>query len=383
MDNNINGPLGNLNRTYPAPFMRRPNVSHSYFNVGNPVVNLPKSIDLRKTAKVNIYDQGTTSSCSGNAIAAGYSILHMIKKGIPINLSRLFIYYNSRKVNGREGTDGGAHLADCFISMKNQGCCLESMWPFSTMTVTVQPEAMCYIEALKHCTEQQNTELNPNNLLNEIKQCLANNLPVVIGILVYTSMESNNVARTGYIPMPNTSAEQLRGGHALTVVGYNDDDQHVCIQNSWGTTWGDQGYGYIPYAFISNSNLTFDCHAFTQIEIDRSLPSPFPIPTPTPIPAPVPIPTPVPTPPNPWVNPQPWPMPPNPWVNPQPWPMPPNPWINPQPWPMPPNPWVNPRPMPPNPWPQPQPNPWFFPPTPRPRPRPKKKFIPKIEFVDE
>lgn len=342
----IHGQYGQLNRTFPPPFLRRPNTTHSYFNVGNTIISLPKSVDLRKTAKINLYDQGTTSSCSGNAIAAAYSILHLLKKGIPINLSRLFVYYNSRKVNGREGIDGGAHLADCFECMKTQGCCLESLWPFDSLAVTQMPPSVCYAEGLKHCTEQQNSELNPNNLLNEIKQCLANNLPVVIGVLVYTSFESQNVARTGYIPLPNPEVEDLRGGHALCVIGYDDERQVVIVQNSWGTVWGDAGYGYIPYAFISNKNLTFDCHAFTHIEIDRSLPNPFPFPHPIPQPIPQPMPAPQPPTPHPWPQPMPFP---------QPWPQP-NPWFYP---------------------------PWPYPPRPRPRPRPRKKYVPKIEFVHE
>ena len=108
--------------------------------------------------------------------------------------------------------------------------------------------------------------------MNSIKQCLANNLPVVIGILVYSSFESEMVAKSGYVPMPDTQTEKLLRGHALVIVGYDDFKGVVIIQNSWSNVWGDHGFGYISYAFISDPYLTSDCHAITKTEIDRTPP---------------------------------------------------------------------------------------------------------------
>jgi C1A family cysteine protease len=108
--------------------------------------------------------------------------------------------------------------------------------------------------------------------LNEIKQCLGNNLPVVIGFLVYSSFESQMTAQTGYVQLPNPLTEPLLGGHAVMVIGYDDLRQVVIFQNSWGPTWGSPpGIGYLPYAFVNDPNLTSDCHAFTQVEVDRTL----------------------------------------------------------------------------------------------------------------
>ncbi len=262
------GEYGNLNRMYQRPFVAL--ATQNTFKVNAPMGVLPMSVDLRNIAKVQIYDQGQTGSCSANAVCAAYSMLGVIHLKQPINLSRLFVYYNSRIMDGTQGTDAGAHLYNSFRTMQLSGCCLEYMWPFYPSILTIRPPAICYQEALKHCTEQQNTQLDPWNLLNSIKQCLANNLPVVIGVLVYSSFESHAVATTGYVPMPNIHSEVLLGGHALVAVGYDDSRGLVIVQNSWGNTWGDKGYGYLPYAFISDPNLTSDCHAFTQTEIDRS-----------------------------------------------------------------------------------------------------------------
>ena len=41
-----------------------------------------------------------------------------------------------------------------------------------------------------------------------------------------------------------------RGGHAVCVVGYRADGRFI-IRNSWGTTWGDAGFGYASEAYIN------------------------------------------------------------------------------------------------------------------------------------
>ncbi len=269
----IHGCNGNLNRVYMKPFIKSEavNIKTNAPSDMSPKVDLPIRVNLREKAKVEIYDQGQTGSCSANAICASYSLLNMLNSRPAINLSRMFIYYNSRVPDNEQGVDSGAHLFNSFNSMALQGCCQEAFWPFQTNLLTICPPGLCYQEALKHCTQQQNTRLNPTYMLYEIKRCIANNLPVVISILVYSSFESQLVAETGMIPLPNVQAEQLLGGHALLVLGYDDIMQVVVIQNSWSDRWGDNGIGYLPYAFISNPNLTWDCHSFTEVEIDRSL----------------------------------------------------------------------------------------------------------------
>ena len=69
---------------------------------------------------------------------------------------------------------------------------------------------------------------------------------------------SYNVARTGVMPDPNTRRERLLGGHAVLLVGYNKSKKVFIARNSWGTSWGDRGYFYMPFQVIQNSSMSCD-----------------------------------------------------------------------------------------------------------------------------
>ncbi len=80
---------------------------------------------------------------------------------------------------------------------------------------------------------------------------------MVFGFSVYESFESDSVASTGVVPMPSPN-EQLLGGHAVVLVGYDDTKKVWIVRNSWGTNWGQAGYFTMPYAYLTNSNLASD-----------------------------------------------------------------------------------------------------------------------------
>jgi C1A family cysteine protease len=89
-----------------------------------------------------------------------------------------------------------------------------------------------------------------------LKTALAEGNPVVIGMLLYDSFESDVVARTGIVPVPE-KWEQSLGGHAMCVVGYKriNRKDYMIVRNSWGDSWGDNGYCYIPMSFISKKYI--------------------------------------------------------------------------------------------------------------------------------
>lgn len=245
---------------------------------------LPTKVDLREKAKVAIYNQGSLSSCTANALCTVYEIRSLQTKNERIKLSRLFLYYNERQSIGRVNIDKGARIQDGINALTTQGCCLEAQWPYDESKVFVHPPPQAYSEAFKHIATTNTAQLDPSDYVNQFKICLSQGLPVVCGIMVYESFTTDEVGKTGVIPMPNTQTEREVGGHALCVLAFDDETQMFTFQNSWGTQWGDKGYGQLPYSYIGDRNLTADCHVIAEVEIDKShAPVPTPIPSPSPV----------------------------------------------------------------------------------------------------
>ena len=168
--------------------------------------------------------------------------------------SRLFIYYNERVLENTVKYDAGAELRDGLKVVNKLGVCHESKWVYNVAKFKNKPTAACFKEALTHVATAYQAVAQD---LPSLKGCLAGGKPFVIGFTVYDAFEGDEVAKTGVLNMP-APTEKTLGGHAVKVVGYDDNKQHFIVANSWGTGWGDKGYFYMPYAYLSNPNLASD-----------------------------------------------------------------------------------------------------------------------------
>jgi C1A family cysteine protease len=215
---------------------------------------LPPSVDLRSQCPP-VYDQGQLGSCTGNGIAAAVQFDRTKQKLSPAFIpSRLFIYYNERVIEHTVNSDSGAMIRDGIKSIAHQGVCPESEWTYDIAKFADQPSPSCYKDALKYKAVQYQKIVQN---VNQMKGCLASGYPFVFGFTVYDSFESKPVAQSGVVPMP-APAEQVLGGHCVVAVGYDDSQQRFIVRNSWGTTWGMQGYCTMPYAYLTDSNLASD-----------------------------------------------------------------------------------------------------------------------------
>jgi C1A family cysteine protease len=82
-----------------------------------------------------------------------------------------------------------------------------------------------------------------------MKESLYMNGPFVGGVYVYECWDKPSVEKTGVIPMPKKNEEML-GGHAICIMGYDNKKRRFKFKNSWSTAWGEKGYGYIPYKYV-------------------------------------------------------------------------------------------------------------------------------------
>ena len=175
------------------------------------------------------------------------------------NPSRLFIYWNERDIENSVNQDSGASLGDGVAALQKYGVCSESTWPYVISQFTVKPINEAYIEASKNTLIQ----FNGCHTVNDIKHSIANEFPVVIGVGLFDSFEYEATSATGVVPIPNEQLENYIGGHCMCVVGYDDAKSSFKVANSWGPSWGDKGYCYIQYDYISK--YLMDAYTLTLV----------------------------------------------------------------------------------------------------------------------
>ena len=212
----------------------------------------PDSVDLRNYCSI-IEDQGNLGSCTGNAIAGAIELLNR-RNNKPTDVSRLFIYYYERYLEGTVNYDSGAYIRDGIKACYTYGAPLESLWPYDITKYKSKPNARSINDALNRKVTLYERVSNHAGCLD----ALANGYPVTIGFTVYSSFETTAVATTGIMPYPNVRRERILGGHAVLIVGYDKSTQRYIVRNSWGSDWGDNGYFYMPFQVIQNTSMSGD-----------------------------------------------------------------------------------------------------------------------------
>jgi C1A family cysteine protease len=235
---------------------------------------LPKKIDLRQWCSP-IEDQRSLGSCTAHA---GVGIVEYFERrafGKHIDGSRLFVYKATRNLMGVVG-DTGAWLRNTMGALALCGIPPEKYWPYTDRqqtgsagepTFDEEPPSFVYAiadnyEALRYfCHDPLSRNVAPNKVLTGVKRFLAAGIPSMFGFFGFPSFGHSNVV--GGIPYP-CPGERAGWGHAIVAVGYDDNKKikntmcnietkgALLIRNSWGTGWGDSGYGWMPYDYVLN-----------------------------------------------------------------------------------------------------------------------------------
>ncbi len=216
---------------------------------------LPSSVDLRQWCPP-IEDQGNLGSCTAQSGVALVEYYERRAFGKHIDASRLFLYKTTRNLLHWEG-DTGATIRSTMGAMVLFGIPPEDYWLYNIEKFDEEPPAFCYSFAKEYQSIRyfrlDSINTTKTKLLEEIKKHLTEGIPCMFGFTVYDSIEG--AAEDGKIPFPSLG-ERVTGGHAIVAVGYDDKIKiknskgALLIRNSWGTVWGVDGYGYLPYDYV-------------------------------------------------------------------------------------------------------------------------------------
>jgi len=200
---------------------------------------LPRTVDLRDNLGA-VEDQGQIGSCVANA-AVGALEHQQRKANKPIvELSRMFVYFNARRMSGSQQEDCGTTTAQGMAAFLAFGAPPESDWPYDPKLLKQEPSRMAFERAQPHTP----VEYARVDGMDNIKGALAQGYPVVMGVSLPQHCYQE-AGKTGTMSVP-TAAEvdkaKRETGHAMLLVGYDLDAGHFTVRNSWGRDWGHNGY---------------------------------------------------------------------------------------------------------------------------------------------
>lgn len=269
---------------------------------------IPNIVDFRNNIMA-VEDQDSIGSCTANAIQA-FVDLELRSHDIPNPpvISRLFQYASSRVEDGAQPTlkkpvsskvfseqladDSGATIASAVKSLLDFGAVPETLYPYKISKFKQTPDAYLFYLAQLYINAFPVSAAPVAQDLNSLKKKLSGGKSVIIGINCYDSIMSDAATKTGFVQMP-ASNEESQGGHAVLIVGYDDRptvsgkvnpyNQHFIVRNSWSDQWGDEGYFYLPYDFVTDKEHTSELWAFvntadvskSKAEISKSVRSAF------------------------------------------------------------------------------------------------------------
>lgn len=214
---------------------------------------LPTRVDLRKHMSP-VRDQGSFGSCTSFA-TMGLQEYLLKKQNRYVQQAPAYNWYQSRRQTGSKGIDNGVPTEFAVKMLDAYGSIPETDMPY--LSAADQKKEALRIGFLTQAPSSELIAKGKQNrivtgyktvtTLSAVKKGLADGMPVVLAMRVFSSM--GNTPKSGLLPMP-TNKDTFQGGHAVLAVGYDNEKRVIIVRNSWGTNWADGGYFYMPYEYL-------------------------------------------------------------------------------------------------------------------------------------
>lgn len=217
---------------------------------------LPEAVSLLKFAPAR-GNQGEQGSCVAWSCAYGaQTILTAAATGQDPNqivFSPAYLY-NQIRLEGCQGS----YLQRAMESMKSNGGVALRDFPYNDQDCETEPSGSDIAQGRQNVIHGFTRITDGDNInaisVRGIKEHLAKDAPVAIGMMVGQSFMSEMMDRELWEPSGMDESQMGLGGHAMTVIGYDDRKFGGAFQimNSWGPSWGKDGVAWVRYADFKN-----------------------------------------------------------------------------------------------------------------------------------
>lgn len=200
-----------------------------------------KAFSWRDTNKVSPVKEQICGNCWAFAATGAYESSYLIRNGIVQDDSEQYINDCAKTDSGADaGSCGGGLAVKAFEHMLREGFTSEAVIPYtgtdkacSSPATPVDAVAWGFVDpTVEHPTTQQ------------IKNALCAHGPLATRLRVVSDAL---FAYTGGVYNETVASDSSGQGHAVVIVGWDDAKGAWLIKNSWGTDWGEDGFGWLAY----------------------------------------------------------------------------------------------------------------------------------------
>jgi C1A family cysteine protease len=221
----------------------------------HPEANPPSSVDWREYC-LPVQDQLDIAASCAHACIALVQYFERRSTGRVLQPSRLFLHANALRLSQCNGLGAAASLRVTLKSMIKFGLPPERFWPYDPAALDRECDPFLYsfnreYSNLRYVRLDESIQSGSQTLTN-VKSFLAAGFACVLGVGIPSSLTNEPE-----IPYPSRF-DSIRTGHAVMVIGYDDslrirsERGALLVRSSWGTTWGMEGNGWLPYRYVTD-----------------------------------------------------------------------------------------------------------------------------------
>jgi len=226
---------------------------------------MPRMVDLSRYLPP-VRSQRQIGSCSAwSTIYYGKTLQENMERnwGADTEDHQFSPLYTYNQITG--GRNQGTAIIDHMNLVIEQGVATWSRFPYP-YNLNARPDRQAQQDAARYKAESARSLAQYNHStgdwevdIQEIKTILAGGNVVIGGFDVYEDFQSYS---GGIYKNPRG---RVISGHAMCIVGYDDSKNAFKIVNSWGTDWGEDGFGWIDYN-LSSRSINWGCAVMVDLQ---------------------------------------------------------------------------------------------------------------------